>query len=126
MTCYYLSNRQLKELANGKQLVIALPDPGENVVLDRQLARWAARMMHLDESLVRTAARESVEVFRKRSDHQVCEEIGTIRMEQTPSAEIDGRLTWWIEVIVVTICERNRPRSTYPVQWPARYEFTED
>jgi hypothetical protein len=121
---YTLSNRQLKELANGKALQIALPDPGPDVVTDGGLVAWACETLAgVDAGHVRQAERESIEVFRQRQDQQLADEIGTIRLEQTPYTD---RLTWWVEVIVVTLCERDKPRGTYPVQWPARYEIGED
>lgn len=123
---YFLSNRQLKELSNGKALQIALPDPAPDQVLDDRLVAWAIESLPgVDPDAIASADRESIEVFRQRQgdDQPLADEIGTILREQTPYPD---RLTWWVEVIVVTICQRDRPRSTYPVQWPARYEFTEE
>jgi hypothetical protein len=118
---YYLSNRQLKELANGKALQIALPDPGPDVVADGGLVAWACEALAgVDAAHVRQADRESIEVFHHIQNHELSSEIGTIRLGQHYTAD---RLTWWVEVIVVTLCEREKPRGTYPVQWPVRYEI---
>lgn len=75
--------------------------------------------------VVSRVARESLLVFRQRQgqDQPLADEIGTIWREQTPYPD---RLTWWVEVVVVTLCARDRPRSTYPVQWPARWEMEEE
>lgn len=120
---YYLSNRQLKELANGKALQIALPDPGPDVVPDGELLAWAQSVVAgLDGDRFRRAVRESIPVYRQRGDsgQQLADEIGVQWLDQTPH---EGRLVWYVEVVVVTLCCRERPRSTYPVQWPARYEI---
>jgi hypothetical protein len=118
---YYLSKRQLKELANGKRLQIALPDPtGSDAGQQPDPSRWAASVLQdVDATWIRAAARESIEVFSEAGQaSQLADEIGSIYLANMPQTD---RLHWWVEVIVVTICQRDKPRSTYPIQWPARY-----
>ena len=120
---YHLSKRQLKELANGKRLQIALPDPtGSDAGYQPEPACWAASVLpDVEPSWIRAAARESIEVFSEAGQaSQLADEIGSIYLADMPQTD---RLHWWVEVIVVTLCQRDRPRSTYPVQWPSRYEI---
>jgi hypothetical protein len=118
MITYRLSNRQLKELANGKRLQIALPDPGD--LADTDYLDFACRALpDIDAGWIWDAKPESIEVSPPTGEGgQLAGLIGHILRD---GDDAYTGLTWFVEVVIVIIQSRQMPRGTYPVQWPAEY-----
>ena len=122
MITYRLSNRQLKELANGKRLQIALPDPGDMYCGHPYAYRvFAAQSLpDIQPEWIQSAAPESIEVSPPTGEGgQLAGLIGHILRD---GDEAYTGLTWFVEVIIVMIQSRDKARGTYPVQWPAEYQ----
>jgi hypothetical protein len=117
MITYRLSNRQLKELANGKRLQIALPDPGAT---DPDYIDWAYRSLpDVRAGWIWDAKPESIEVSPPTGEGgQLAGLIGHILRD---GDDAYTGLTWFVEVIIVGIQARGGRRGTYPVQWPAEW-----
>ena len=126
MITYRLSNRQLKELANGKRLQIALPDPGE---LDcngpADYLEWAQQALpDIRPQAIQSATPESIEVSPPTGEGgQVAGLIGHILRD---GDDAYTGLTWYVEVVIVAIQSRRSARGTYPVQWPAEWKESGD
>ncbi len=117
MITYRLSKRQLKELANGKTLQIAIPDTAAEDCED--LGGWAAeRLPDVEREWIRATGRESIEITPPTGEHgDMAGVIGHILRAQD---RWEG-LVWFVEVVTVTICTRAKSRGTYPVQWPSTW-----
>jgi len=118
MIKYRLSNRQIKELANGKRLQIAIPDPGD--LADTDCFDFACRALpDIDVAWIDDALPESIEVSPPTGEGgQLAGLIGHILRE---CDERYTGLTWFVEVVIVTLQSRRSALGTYPVQWPAEY-----
>jgi len=118
MMIYHLSNRQRRELANGKQLRIALPYPEDD---PEDLLAWAESHLDCDPARILSAREEHLLCTRGgRGTGQVSEQIGRILRDcETPSR---GDLVYWVSVVLCDVAEPGRPRSKYPPQWPGSYE----
>jgi hypothetical protein len=115
---YRLSKRQLKELANGKTLQIAVPDTAAEDCED--LGLWAAeRLPDVEREWIRATRRESIEITPPTGEQgDMAAALGHILREQD---RWEG-LVWFVEVVTVSICTRAKSRGTYPVQWPSTWE----
>jgi hypothetical protein len=121
MITYTLSQRQLKELANRKTLQVALPDPGDLETEAEILDFVRQSLPAVAKSWIVSADLESILVQRADAGSEdVLQEIGLIVRESHEQAE---KLRWSVEVVVVTLRATDRPRGTYPVQWPGSYRI---
>jgi len=113
---YALSNRQLKELANGKLLRVAIPVPTDD---QPDLVAWARAVLQVAPQYVLRAEEDEVWCAAHRaSDHAIEAQVGRIlRDHETPT---DGGIVYSVAVVIVELCARDRPRSSYPPQWPAK------
>lgn len=110
---YRLSNRQLKEINNGKVLRIAMPHPPDKVDVSKYFSE------HLE--LPRNFLTEEAEVVYltinpigiKGDDGLPCI-LGQIMHNHQPKFE----LTLQVECIVGYIHNGQIPRGNYPTQWP--------
>lgn len=113
---YHLSNRQAKELTDGKVLRIAMPHPPEEVP---DVSQWTRQ--HLDMpagTLLHVAEKVRLTVNPLfKPDTGIASMLGCILGDQT-----DGEAAWTVEIecIVAEISQRHTGRSRYPTQWPAR------
>ena len=120
MITYRLSNRQLKELSNGKRLQIAIPDSGDlDCGVPREYLAFARRSLpDINPDWIDSARPESIEISPPTGEGgKLAAEIGHILRDGDDWAG----LTWFVEVVVVTLQSRDKARATYPVQWPAEY-----
>jgi hypothetical protein len=117
MITYRLSNRQLKELSNGKRLQIAIPDPG---AADPDYIDLAYRSLQdVQAGWIWDAKPESIEVSPPTGEGgQLAGLIGHILRD---GDDAYTGLTWFVEVIIVAIQSRRSARGVYPVQWPAEW-----
>ena len=116
---FLLSNRQRKELENGKLIRVALPHPDDDV--DDYVA-WSAQRLDVDRLEIRDARPGHVLCLcRPGSSSDVADAVGVIVREQD---DVEGRLLYRVEVVIVDLCERPTPRGEYPVQWPKGWEDT--
>lgn len=114
---YELSNRQLKELANGKILQIALPVPTDD---QPDLVSWARLSLAVAPQYVQRA--EESEVWcaaHRESDHEIERQIGRILRDHEDAPLL--HITYSVAVVVVELSARDQHRGKYPVQWPARF-----
>jgi hypothetical protein len=119
---YALSNRQSKELANGKLLRIALPTPdtaGEDWT-DRDWRDFAQRSLpEVDPAHVIHARLDDVWCVRRASSPSPLEvAIGAILRDQVEPSY--GEIPFLAEILLVDLCARTRPRGEYPPQWPGQ------
>lgn len=111
---YCLSKRQVKELANGKLLRIALPAPQTT---PQSWRRWATEQLPEVADAICEARLSTVWVYRPgRSDNPIETQIGVIlRDDQTAPY---GAVPIEVSVVIVELLTRREPRGVYPVQWP--------
>lgn len=113
---YALSNRQLKELANGKLLRIVLPIPEQPA--DDWIA-WARQSLEVAPQYVRRAVQADVWCAAHRdSDHAIEAQLGRILKDS--DEPYFGAIPYSIAVIQVELCARDEPRGKYPPAWPAK------
>ena len=119
MITYRLSNRQAKELANGKRLQIAIPDPGDLEQYVDNFEFAAQALPDVDPQWMQSANMESIEVSPPTGEGgQLAGLIGHILRD---GDDAYTGLTWFVEVVIVAIQSRRSARGTYPVQWPAEW-----
>lgn len=115
---FLLSNRQRKELENGKLIRVALPHPDSDV--DDYVA-WSAQRLDVDRDAIRDARPGHVRCYASPgSGSRVGDDIGVIEREQHRAPR--GRLSYRVEVVIVDLCDRPTPRGEYPVTWPGDWE----
>jgi len=113
---YAISNRQLKELANGKLLRIALPVPTDD---QTDLVAWAGASLEVAPEYVRAAAEDEVCcVAHPNSDHEVERQVGRILRDQ--DSPLPGAILYYVAVVIVELSARDQPRGKYPPQWPGK------
>jgi len=111
---YLLSNRQRKELANGKLIRVALPIP-ETPQMD--LLDWARQHLDADPATIRRARQTNVwccrtDAAQSRVEHQV----GRILRDSQDCPP--GQIVYSVDVVMVELSTRPTPRGEYPAQWP--------
>lgn len=115
---FLLSNRQKKELENGKLIRVALPHPDSDI---SDYVAWSAEVLDVKRGDIRDASPGHVRCYSSPGGgSKVADEIGVIegRTQRAPF----GRLSYRVEVVTVNLCERPTPRGEYPVQWPGDWE----
>lgn len=116
---YQLSKRQLKELANGKLLRIAVPAPDGEIPAD--LVEWARSVLEVAPQCVRRARLTNVWCVRSEDKNcQVEYQIGRILRDNQEAPQ--GQIPYSVEVILVDLAERVETRGSYPAQWPGTVE----
>jgi hypothetical protein len=119
MITYRLSNRQAKELSNGKRLQIAIPDPGTSDLYEDEFDFARQSLPDIDPQWIQAATEELIEVSPPTGEGgQLAGLIGHILRD---GDDTYTGLTWFVEVVIVALQSRKTPRGTYPVQWPAEY-----
>lgn len=114
---YILSNRQKKELENGKELLIVMPFPllNKQEAENLDLKKWVTDHLEVDPKSVYHVYEGHVRVMRSpASGAEIATQIGQICRGNPPP----GTLTWPVRVIMAQLCARRWPRGEYPAQWP--------
>lgn len=107
---YHLSNRQLKEIANGKLLRIALPHPPEAVC---DLPAWVREHLDTPPDVRILADVDLIPVNPLTHSTGLAACLGTIH---------HGQPGGWVILVECIVAEISRSsgglRSRYPTQWP--------
>ncbi len=115
---FLLSNRQRKELDNGKLIRVALPHPDSDI---DDYAAWSAQHLDADPAEIRDARPGHVRCYSAPgSGSKVADDIGVIERDDHRAPW--GRLSYRVEVVIVDLSQRPTPRGEYPVQWPKGWE----
>jgi hypothetical protein len=113
---YALSNRQLKELANGKLLRIALPIPEQPA---DDWITWARQSLDVTPQYVIRARTSDVWCYRAGDQQSPVEyQVGKILLDDVEAPL--GSIVYCVSVVIAELCAREEPRGKFPAQWPAK------
>ncbi len=112
---FLLSNRQLKELANGKLLRIALPHPPHRI---DDYKAWVRHHLDVPEGTLMSDP-EIVQITVNPLDRPggLAAVVGSLVSQDRIKP---SHLTIEVECVVVEICATRTYRGRYPSQWPGR------
>jgi hypothetical protein len=116
MMRYALSNRQMKELSNGKLLRITLPIPEQPAA---DWIAWSRQSLEVAPQYVVRARPADVWCYRAGDQQSPVEfQIGKIILDDVEPPM--GAIVYCVAVVIVELCAREEPRGKFPAQWPAK------
>jgi hypothetical protein len=116
MVRYQLSNRQRKELDNGKLLSIALPHPQDDVT---DYVAWVRKHLELPATALITAEAINVPVNPLIRSGGLAAVFGAIlHLEGQDKGRAELVLN--VDCIVAEIALKRSVRGVYPHQWPGK------
>lgn len=115
-----LSNRQVKELSNGKVIRLAVLSPLHEI---DDLPSWIAACVAIPEGVTISDADQVLIRVNPptlaKAEGGMAQVLGTLLHEDTPSPGVE----MLVDAVVFSLSARTRPRGQLPTQWPGSVQL---